>query len=61
MLVNFLIYSYKLYFKDGIIVGAILIGDIGKSTKLKNAIESKQDFSSILNKGFGAKDIIETI
>ncbi|AEM78302.1 NAD(P)/FAD-dependent oxidoreductase [Thermoanaerobacter wiegelii] len=52
---------YKLYFKDGIIVGAILIGDIGKSTKLKNAIESKQDFSNILNKGFGAKDIIETI
>ncbi|KHO62042.1 pyridine nucleotide-disulfide oxidoreductase [Thermoanaerobacter sp. YS13] len=52
---------YKLYFKDGIIVGAILIGDIGKSTKLKNAIESKQDFSNILNKGFGAKDIIEAI
>lgn len=52
---------YKLYFKDGIIIGAILIGDISKSTKLKKLIEAKQNFMDMLNKGQGARDIIENI
>lgn len=50
---------YKLFFKDSRIIGAILIGDITKSTKLKKAIESGQDFTEALDKGLEAKEILE--
>lgn len=52
---------YKLFFKDGRIIGAILIGDTNKSTKLKKAIESGRDFREALEKGLGAKEIVEGI
>lgn len=52
---------YKLFFKDSKIIGVILIGDTIKSTKLKRAIEIGQNFKEALDKGLGAKEIVESL
>lgn len=48
----------KLFLKDNLICGAILIGDTKKGFALKKAIEEKRDFSSEISKGINLLSII---
>ncbi len=52
---------YKLFIKDNKLVGAILIGDISSSTKIKKAIDSEYDLREILDSSKDAKSILEKL
>lgn len=52
---------YKLFIKDNKLVGAILIGDISSSTKVKRAIDSEYDLREILDSSKDAKSILEKL
>ncbi|WHE08482.1 FAD-dependent oxidoreductase [Thermoanaerobacterium thermosaccharolyticum] len=52
---------YKLFIKDNKLVGAILIGDISSSTKIKKAIDSGYNLKEILDSSKDAKSILETL
>jgi nitrite reductase (NADH) large subunit len=54
--------SYKrVFIKEGIIVGAILVGDTKKSMALKNIIERKADFSSVAYASMSFSDFIDSL
>ncbi|MFC2172031.1 FAD-dependent oxidoreductase [Acidobacteriota bacterium] len=50
---------YRIVFRDGCVVGAILLGDTKVSSALKKAVESKTDFSGLLKSKPKATDIVE--
>lgn len=52
---------YKLFIKDNKLVGAILIGDISSSTKIKKAIDSGYNLKEILDSSKDAKSILEKL
>ncbi|WP_096232434.1 hypothetical protein [Thermoanaerobacterium sp. RBIITD] len=52
---------YKLFMKDSRLIGAILIGDISKSTKIKRTIEIGEDLSRVLDYAVNVKDIMEKL
>jgi nitrite reductase (NADH) large subunit len=45
-------------FNAGLLVGAILLGDISTSGKIKNAVENKQDYSTMLQNRPSGSDIL---
>lgn len=53
--------SYKLCVTEGKITGGIIFNDIGKSPKVKKAIEEKIDISEFLKKDMSITEIIENI
>lgn len=53
--------SYKLCVTEGKITGSIIFNDIGKSPKVKKAIEEKTDISELLEKDMSITEIIENI
>ncbi|ORX23118.1 pyridine nucleotide-disulfide oxidoreductase [Thermoanaerobacterium sp. PSU-2] len=52
---------YKLFAKENKLIGAILIGDISYSTKVKKAIDSGLDLKEFLISSKDAKEILEKI
>ncbi|TCW41855.1 nitrite reductase (NADH) large subunit [Thermohydrogenium kirishiense] len=52
---------YKLFIKDNKLVGAILIGDISSSTKVKRAIDFEYDLREIIDSSKDAKSILEKL
>ncbi len=48
----------RFVFRDSHLVGAILLGDAKLATKVKKAVESKRDFSSLLAKHPTAEDVL---
>lgn len=52
---------YKLFVKENKLIGAILIGDISYSTKVKKAIDSGLDLKEFLISSKDAKEILEKI
>ncbi len=52
---------YRFVFRDSHLAGAVLLGDAKLATKVKQAVEGKRDFSSLLAKHPVADDIIEFI
>lgn len=52
---------YKLFIRDNKLVGAILIGDISSSTKIKKAIDSGYNLKEILDSSKDAKSILEKL
>ncbi|MEG6565575.1 FAD-dependent oxidoreductase [Thermoanaerobacterium saccharolyticum] len=52
---------YKLFAKENKLIGAILIGDITNSTKVKKVIDSGLDLKELLTSSKDAKEILEKI
>ena len=48
-------------FRDGVLVGANLVGDASLAGKVKAAIESRRDFSGLLSRGPSAADVAVAI
>jgi nitrite reductase (NADH) large subunit len=48
-------------FKDGMMTGAILLGDAKLARPVKKAVEERQDFSQLLSQGAGCADIRQTL
>lgn len=51
---------YKLFLRGGVLVGAMMIGDVSKSTKIKSYIDQKKDISTFLISG-NVKEIISSL
>ncbi|MDI3309807.1 MAG: FAD-dependent oxidoreductase [Thermoanaerobacterium sp.] len=52
---------YKLFVKENKLIGAILIGDISYSIKVKKAIDTGLDLKEFLNSPIDAKEVLEKI
>ncbi len=48
----------RFVFRDSFLVGAILLGDTALTTRIKKAVESREDFSQVLTKRPGVNDVI---
>lgn len=51
----------KLFFYQGRLVGAILIGDVAYSYIMKEAVTSGRDYSALINNDIGIKEIISKL
>lgn len=51
---------YKLFLRNNVLVGAMMIGDVSKSTKIKSYVDQKKDISAFLISD-NAKEIISSL
>ncbi|MDI6600593.1 MAG: FAD-dependent oxidoreductase [Thermoanaerobacteraceae bacterium] len=51
---------YKLFLRNNVLVGAMMIGDVSKSTKIKSYVDQKKDISEFLISD-NAKEIISSL
>lgn len=52
---------FRFLFRDGALVGAILLGDTGTSARVANAIETGRDFSALLRRRPAAADVLAAL
>ena len=48
-------------FRDGMMIGSILLGDASVANKVKAAIEGKRDFSAILSETVNVESVIRAL
>ena len=52
---------FRFLFRDGVLVGAILIGDTSTSARAASAIETGHDFSALLRRHPGTTDVVAAL